>query len=198
MPKGTYAKDATEAETDLIAYCKASHFDREWMSDERWATTVRIACDKEYGYDEAYRTIDTDQVALLAETAKQGRKSKLDADEDDLLSLVERADELAKTLVPNILQQCADAYLGGQRVNLGFSKAMTRTEFAQLRKDWTVAGEYATGDGMFTNFHSFPPQDKQKAGKGSVGDTLARRDTQGNLLVKIAGRTFNMHVDIKD
>ncbi|WP_338674780.1 hypothetical protein V1460_18660 [Streptomyces sp. SCSIO 30461] len=165
MPKGTYAKDATEAEGDLTAYCKASNFDREWLSVERRATTVRIACDQEYGYDEVYRTIDTDQVALLAETAKQARKSKLDADDDDLLSLVEHTEELSKTLVPNILQQCADAYLGGQRINLGFSKTMTRTEFGQLRKDWTVEGEYTTGDGMFTNFHSFPPQDKQKAGR---------------------------------
>ncbi|MFG2606402.1 hypothetical protein ACGFT2_23050 [Streptomyces sp. NPDC048514] len=198
MPKGTYAKDAAEAETDLVAYCAASAFDREWLSEERWATTIRIACDRKYGYDEAYRAIDSDQVALLAESARSARRSKLDGDEDGLLSLVEQAEELSKTLVPEILQQCADAYVGGQRVNLGLSGAMTRTEFAQLRKAWAVAGEYASGEGVFTDFHDFPPQDKKKAGKGTVGATLATRGVQGNLLVKIAGRTFDMHVDIKD
>ncbi|MBY8885404.1 hypothetical protein K7472_11150 [Streptomyces sp. PTM05] len=198
MPKGTYAKDAAEAEEDLAAYCEASGLDREWIGGDRWATTVRIACDRKYGYDEAYRTIDADQVELLTEAARTKRKSTLDGDEDGLLSLVEQAEELSKTLVPTILQQCADAYVGGRRVNLGLSKAMTSAKYAQLREDWDVAGQYATGDGVFTNFHSFPPQDKKKAGKGNVGATLAVRGVQGNLLVEIAGRTFTMHVDISD
>ncbi|WP_432092964.1 hypothetical protein [Streptomyces sp. bgisy100] len=199
MPKGKYAKSTEEAEADLIAYCASVGFDREWLSAKQWSTTIDIACDKAYGFEQAHKAIDSDQIEITSTAAREARQRKLSADADGLLAAVKQDKVLKATQIPKILELCADAYVGGQRVNLGLvAKPMSTTAYETLQGQWDKAAGFATGDGVFTNFQSFEPQDKAKAGKGNVGDTLDTRGVQGNLLVRIAGRTFNMHIDIAE
>ncbi|MFJ6723131.1 hypothetical protein, partial [Streptomyces sp. NPDC091259] len=74
---------------------------------------------------------------------------------------------------------------------------MDPSAYEELREEWEAVAALAAG-GIYTEFHSFPPQNKAALGKGNVGGTLAKRKVQGNLLVKVAGVRFNMHIDIDD
>lgn len=194
MPK--YAKSAQEAEQNLQEYCEEIGFDPEWITPDKWAASIRIAQDKDHGFEQARKTIDSDKADIAKSAAKEARKAKLAADASGLLDAVAVHYLLKDTLVPTILNECAAAYLGGERVNLGLGGSpMDAEAYDELRGEWRRAAGLAAG-GLFTDFVSHAPQDKAALGKGSVGDTLAKRKVQGNLLVKIGGVRFNMHIDI--
>ncbi|MFJ9641485.1 hypothetical protein ACWEPM_38395 [Streptomyces sp. NPDC004244] len=194
MPK--YASSDEEADKDLRAYCDSIGFDPEWIVQSQWEATIRIARNEEYGIAEAHNTIDKDKERIFKVGAREARKQKLDADASGLLAALKKHYSLKDTLVPGILQQCADAYVGGERVNLGLSGSpLDPGAYEELREEWRAAAKLAAG-GVFTEFVSHAAQDKAALGKGNVGHTLAKRGVQGNLLVKIAGVRFNMHVDI--
>ncbi|MET9609896.1 hypothetical protein ABZZ17_33330 [Streptomyces sp. NPDC006512] len=196
MPK--YAKSAEEADQNLKDYCEQIGFDPEWVPVGKWDLSVGIAQDPELGFEQARKTIDSDREDMVKAGAKDARKAKLAGDPSGLLAAVASHYSLKDTLVPTILKQCAAAYVGGERVNLGLGgSAMDRDAYAELRDEWRRASGLA-GGGIFTAFVSHEPQDKAALGKGAVGGTLARRKVQGNLLVKINGVRFNMHVDIGD
>ncbi|MEV7614146.1 hypothetical protein [Streptomyces sp. NPDC089799] len=195
MPE--HAKSDEEAERNLTAYCEELGFDPEWVEPAKWGDSIRIAKNPEYGFVQARRTIFTDYEDMLKEKAKEARKAKLDADSAKLLTKIVYSD-LRDSLVVGILKQCAAAYLGGERVNLGLGgAAMDRDAYRDLRDEWRAAGELAA-NGAFGEFVSHAPQDKAALGKGQVGGTLAKRKIQGNLLVKVCGVRFNMHIDIAD
>jgi len=192
-----YAKSDAEAKEMLLAYCDKIDFDPAWISDSKWDTTIRIARQKEYGYDEAEKAIDSDKVDIAGEKAKSARQAKLDADASDLMDTIEATPGLDDSPAHKMLVQCAGAYVGGIRTNLGYGSKMSRTAYAAVRRQWTRISQEATG-GVYTAFVSHDPQDKAALGKIWVGDTLAVRGVQGNLLVRIDGVRFNMHVDITD
>lgn len=192
-----YAENAEDAKTELKAYCKTINFDHEWISPPQWAATIRIAQDKKLGYKEAFKTIDTDLDDMRKAVALARRKATLAGDASNLLTAVKYDGSLKDSLVVNILVQCAKAYEGGERVNLGLGGSpMDEDVFGELRGEWDEAAALAVG-GIFTDFVSHDPEDKAALGKGSVGGTLAKRKVQGNLLVRIDGVRFNMHIDIK-
>lgn len=192
-----YAENAEDAKTELKAYCKTINFDHEWISPSQWAATIRIAQDKKLGYKEAFKTIDTDLDDMRKAVALARRKATLAGDASNLLTAVKYDRNLKDSLVVTILAQCAKAYEGGERVNLGLGGSpMDEDAFTDLRGEWDEAAALADG-GIFTDFVSHDPEDKAALGKGSVGGTLAKRKVQGNLLVRIAGVRFNMHIDIK-
>ncbi|MFB6810840.1 hypothetical protein [Streptomyces sp. NPDC056387] len=196
MPE--YAGSDEEAEKDLIAYCEKIDFDPEWVDPEKWAASIRIAQQKQYGFVEARKTILSDQEDLVKAGARDARQAKLDADAADLLTRITYDRDLKDSLVVTVLEQCAAAYVGGERVNLGLGGApMDRGAYGELRDEWSAAGDLADG-GVFSDFVSHAPQNKAALGKGQVGDTLAKRKVQGNLLVRIAGVRFNMHIDISN
>ncbi|MEU5398262.1 hypothetical protein ABZ348_03045 [Streptomyces sp. NPDC005963] len=196
MPK--YAETAEEAERHLREYCETIGFDPEWINPTQWDSSIRIAQDKKYGFEEARKTIDSDKAELVKSGARDARKATLDGDASGLIAAVGKHWSLKDTLVPTILKQCAAAYLGGERVNLGLGGSpMDADAYDELRGEWTQAAGLA-GGGIYTNFVSHPPQDKAALGKGSVGGTLAKRKVQGNILVKINGVRFNMHIDIAE
>ncbi|MFC7304289.1 hypothetical protein ACFQVC_08715 [Streptomyces monticola] len=199
MPKSTCAKSEEEAEADLNEYCEAIGFDPEWISPSQWAATLRIAQDKEYGYEQAHKTIDSDQEEIGRAAARKARRQRVEDDPSGVLALLDADKEFKGSLTQSILQQCADAYVAGQRVNLGLGgKPMDPEPYNELRRQWAKAALLADDDSVFTGFHSFPPQNKALVGKGNKGDTLDTRKVQGDLLVKIGGVKFNMHVDIAD
>ncbi|MFF0549734.1 hypothetical protein ACFYUL_12335 [Streptomyces sp. NPDC004311] len=194
MPK--YAETDEDAHQSLVEYCESIGFDPEWIAPDIWATTIRIARTKDKGYVEAYKSIDTDRTEMIKSGAREARKKKLDGDAANLLGKITTHYLLKDSLVVTVLKQCAATYVGGERVNLGLGGSpMDPDAYEELRVEWGKAAPLATG-GVFTDFHSFPPQDKAAAGKGNVGGTLAQRKVQGNLLVKVAGVRFNMHIDI--
>ncbi|MFD3870454.1 hypothetical protein [Streptomyces sp. NPDC058623] len=194
MPK--YAKSAAEADQNLRDYCDEIGFDPEWVPAGKWDLSVGIAQNPEHGFEQARKTIDSDKEDIFKSGAKDARKAKLSGDPSGLLAAVKVHYSLKDTLVPTILKQCADAYVGGERINLGLGgSAMDADAYGELRDEWRQAAGLA-GGGLFTEFVSHAPQDKAALGKGAVGGTLARRKVQGNLLVKINGVRFNMHVDI--
>ena len=196
MPK--HAESEEEAKRDLVQYCESIGFDPEWVTPEKWASSIGIAMNKEYGFVEARRTIESDKAEMVKDSARATRRSTLDGDGAGLLARAKTHYALKDTLVPGILKQCADAYVGGERVNLGLGgKPMDRDNYGELRDEWRQAAALAAG-GVFTEFVSHAPQDKAALGKGAVGGTLGKRKVQGNLLVKIDGVRFNMHVDIAD
>lgn len=194
MPR--YAKNARDADQELTAYCEKTGFDREWIDDETWATTIRIACDKLLGLDEAEKTIDADRAEMNNTAARIRRQALLDGDPSDLLDTIAGDGHFNDTLVEGILRQCAAAYVGGARVNLGLGGDKWHpTAYAALRTYWDDASQHAVG-GVFTDFVSHAPQDKAALDKANVGGTLAKRKVQGDLLVRIGGVRFNMHIDI--
>ncbi|MFJ2822249.1 hypothetical protein ACIO7M_14165 [Streptomyces toxytricini] len=196
MPK--YAGSEAEAEKDLLEYCASIGFDPEWVDPRDWQTTIGIARNEKYGFTEAHNAIDKDKERLLKAGARDARQARLDADPGGLLAAVAKHYALKDTLVPVILKQCAAAYVGGERVNLGLGGSpLDPAAYEELREEWRAASQLA-GGGVFTGFVSHAPQDKAALGKGSVGATLAQRKVQGNLLVKIAGVRFNMHVDVEE
>ncbi|MFD9791893.1 hypothetical protein ACFWXK_13180 [Streptomyces sp. NPDC059070] len=196
MPR--YAKNPKEAEQDLIEYCEEIGFDPEWVEPRKWASSIDIAQDKELGFAGARKTIDSDKEDMVKSGARDARAAKLAADPSGLLAAVKVNYKLKGSLVGTILKQCADAYVGGERVNLGLGGTpMDADAYGELRGEWGLASGLA-GGGVFTEFVSHAPQDKAALGKGSVGGTLAQRKVQGNLLVKICGVRFNMHIDIAD
>jgi hypothetical protein len=196
MPK--HAESEEEAERDLLEYCESIGFDPEWISAEKWRSSIGIATRKEYGFAQAHRTIDSDREEMAKDAARAARRAGLDGDTAGLLAKAKKHHALKDTLVPGILQQCAGAYVGGERVNLGLGGSpLDRDAYGELRDEWQQAAALAAG-GVFTEFVSHAPQDKAALGKGSVGGTLAKRKVQGNLLVKIGGVRFNMHIDIAD
>lgn len=197
MPKNGYAKSAEEAEAELKEYCKSISFDHEWISAPQWDATIRIAQDKKTGYTEAFNTIEADKHELFRAGARDARQARLDGDAAQLLATAASHYSL-KTTVAGILQQLADAYVAGHRVNLTLGgPPMDDTRYADLRDEWDDAAQLAAG-GVFTEFVSHPPQNKPAADKGNVGDTKETRKVQGDLLVKIGGVRFNMHVNIAD
>ncbi|MFI0805943.1 hypothetical protein [Streptomyces echinatus] len=196
MPK--YAQTDEEADKALREYCDSIGFDAEWITPEDWATTIRIARDKGKGLTVAYGTIDEDRSAMVKAGARTARQGVVDNDPSGLIAAIETHYSLKDSLVLTILKQCRGAYVAGERIDLGLGgKPMHSTAYAELREEWKAAGKLGAG-GVYTNFHSFEPQDKAAEGKGNVGGTLAKRKVQGNLLVKINGVKFNMHIDISD
>lgn len=196
MPK--YAESDEEANKSLLEYCESIGFDPEWISPDKWDTTIRIARTKDKGYVEAYKTIDTDRTDMIKAGAREARQKKVDNDAANLFTRIKTDYPLKDSLVLPILKQCAAAYVGGERVDLGLGGSpMDRSVYAELREEWDEAAPLAMG-GIYTEFHSFPPQNKAALGKGNLGDTLAKRKVQGNLLVKVAGVRLNMHIDIAD
>ncbi|WP_328972813.1 hypothetical protein [Streptomyces sp. NBC_00239] len=196
MPK--FAASAEEADQDLREYCESIGFDPEWVAPEKWASSVSIAQQKQYGFEEAHKTIDSDKDELRKDAAAKARKAKLAGDAAGLIAALKVHYALKDSLVREIIDQCAATYLGGERVNLGLGgKPMDRETYSELRKEWRAASALATG-GVFSDFVSHDPQDKAALGKGAVGATLARRGVQGNLLMRINGVRFNMHIDIAD
>ncbi|MFE1763700.1 hypothetical protein ACWDBF_35910 [Streptomyces angustmyceticus] len=195
MPKSGYAKSAEEAETELKAYCESISFDHEWISAPQWAAAIGIALDKRTGYAEAFKSIDTDKDELFRARARDARQANIDGDTAQLLAAAAGHHSL-KTTAAGILQQLADAYVAGHRVYLTLGgPPMDTTRYADLRDAWDDAARLAAG-GVFTDFVSHAPQNKQAANKGNVGDTTETRKVQGDLLVKIDGVRFNMHVNI--
>ncbi|MEU6315484.1 hypothetical protein [Streptomyces sp. NPDC047014] len=196
MPK--YAENDQDAHQSLLEYCDSIGFDPEWIPQETWDTTIRIARTKDKGYVEAYKAIDSDRNEMVKSGAREARKKRVDGDAANLLGKVATHYLLKDSLVLPVLKQCAATYIGGERVNLGLGGSpMDPDAYEELREEWGKAAPMATG-GVFSDFHSFPPQDKAAAGKGNVGGTLAKRKVQGNLLVKVAGVRFNMHIDIAE
>ncbi|MEU8591182.1 hypothetical protein AB0C59_29885 [Streptomyces sp. NPDC048664] len=196
MPK--YAESDKEANESLLEYCESIGFDPEWISPDKWDTTIRIARSKDKGYVEAYKAIDSDRLDMVKSGAREARKKKVDNDAANLIGKITSHYALKDSLVLTVVKQCAAAYVGGERVNLGLGGSpMDASAYAELREEWDEAAPLATG-GVYTEFHSFPPQDKAALGKGNVGDTLAKRKVQGNLLLKVAGVKFNMHIDIAE
>ncbi|MYT28510.1 MULTISPECIES: hypothetical protein [unclassified Streptomyces] len=197
MPKNDYAKSAEEAEAELKTYCEAISFDHEWISAPQWDATIRIAQDKKTGYTEAFKSIDADKDELFRAGARDARQAQLDGDAAQLLATAAKHYSL-KTTVAGILQQLAGAYVDGHRVYLTLGgQPMDATRYADLRDEWDEAAQLAAG-GVFTGFVSHPPQNKLAVNKGNVGDTKETRKVQGDLLVKIGGVRFNMHVNIAD
>ncbi|MET7701595.1 hypothetical protein [Streptomyces sp. NPDC005485] len=192
-----YAKSDAEAKERLLAYCDKIDLDPAWISDSKWDTTIRIARQKEYGWDEAENTIDSDKTEIAGAKAKEARQAKLDGDASNLMNTILATPALNNTPAHRMLVQCAAAYVGGIRTNLGYGSKMTRAAYATVRGQWTQISQQA-GGGVYTAFVSHDPQDKAALGKIWVGDTLAVRGVQGNLLVRIGGMRFNMHVDITD
>ncbi|MEU8774146.1 hypothetical protein [Streptomyces sp. NPDC048606] len=196
MPK--YAENDEDANRSLLEYCESIGFDPEWISSATWDTTIRIARTKDKGYVEAYKAIDSDRTDMVKAGAREARKKKVDNDAANLIGKIQTHYSLKDSLILTILKQCAATYVGGERVNLGLGgSAMDPDAYEELRTEWNQAAPLATG-GVFTEFHSFPPQDKAALGKGNVGASLAKRGVQGNLLVKVGGVRFNMHIDIAD
>ncbi|MCP9206551.1 hypothetical protein [Streptomyces cucumeris] len=194
MPK--FAKTDAEADASLREFCDSIDFDPEWITPEQWATTIRIARDKDTGYEEAQKSIIGDRDDMAKASAKKVRLERLNGDASDLLDTVEGDPVFNGSIVLDVLKECAQAYVGGQRVNLGLGGSpMHSSRYAELRKLWDKAAKRAVG-GVFTDFMSHAPQDKAALGKGNVGDTLDRRGVQGNLLVRIDGVRFNMHINI--
>ncbi|WP_105975188.1 hypothetical protein [Streptomyces geranii] len=196
----TIAQSREQANTHLTKYCADLGFDPEWITTKKWETTIDIACDGNFGLEDAERTIQQDMLDIAGGVAKSKRKLALTADTDNLLDTITGDPELNETLAHTALKLCADAYVGGERVNLalglGGKKKMSPTNYDALRALWTEIATYAGGAGVFTEFVSHPPQDKAALGKGNVGATLDTRQVQGNLLVKINGVRFNVHVDV--
>ncbi|THA50598.1 hypothetical protein [Streptomyces sp. A1136] len=196
MPK--FAENDEEANQSLLDYCESTGFDPEWISPDEWATTIRIARTKDKGYVEAYKTIDTDRTEMIKAGARDARQKKVDNDAAGLLGRLATHYSLKDSLAVTVLKQCRSAYVGGERVNLGLGGSpMDPSAYEELREEWKAVAALAAG-GIYTEFHSFPPQNKAALGKGNVGGTLAKRKVQGNLLVKVAGVRFNMHIDIDD
>ncbi|GAA4914250.1 hypothetical protein ACFPM3_22925 [Streptomyces coeruleoprunus] len=197
MPNNDHARSAEEAEVELKAYCESISFDHEWISASQWASAIRIAQAQETGYAEAFKSIDADKDDLLRAGARDARRARLDGDAAQLLATAASHYSL-KTTVAGILQQLAEAYVAGHRVDLTLGGLpMHATTYEDLRNEWDDAAQLAAG-GVFTEFVSHPPQNKAAANKSNVGHTKETRKVQGNLLVKIGGVRFNMHVNIAD
>jgi hypothetical protein len=188
------ARNREEAETALRAYCTKIDFDPEWLGD-RWETTLRIACDPQFGLGEALKTIEEDKLEVNRSARRAQRQAQVAA--DPLPGRVATDGRFGAEVREVMTQLCA-AYVGGYRVNLELGgDPMDPTAYEPLRQEWKeVRNAAATYPGcIFTAFVAHVPQDKRAVGRGNVGDTLGKRRFQGDLLVTIDGVKFNMHVN---
>ncbi len=64
--------------------------------------------------------------------------------------------------------------------------------------DWQRVQNDEDLDANITNVHFFPPSNKEEQGKGNVGNTLATRKWQANLISTWFGRVINVHIDCSD
>ncbi|WP_037604589.1 hypothetical protein [Streptacidiphilus rugosus] len=193
---GRHAKDRAEADAELRAHCEKWGFDPEFVGEHKWRLTLGIACNPEFGYPEAIKALEADRMELHRDAVRAGRLGQVDGDR--LIATIATDGRFHGSAVHGILQQMADAYVAGERVNLGLGGQPFDPEtYEELRDEWTQVGRVAaTLGGIFTAFAGLDPQDKALEGRGNVGATLEQRRYQGDLLATINGIRFNMHVNL--
>jgi hypothetical protein len=197
QPKIEYARTRAEADAELRAYCQKLGFDPEWLGERKWGTRLDIACNPEYGYEQARRAVEDDKIEIARKEARTARQVLVAA--DTLIGRIAVDGRFKGSDVHGILQQIADAYVGGQRVNLGLGgQPFDPTAYEVLRQSWKDVGRVAgTIVGcIFTDFVGHLPQDKPALDKGNVGATMDTRRFQGDLLTSVNGIAFNMHVNL--
>jgi hypothetical protein len=194
--KGTeYAESDAEAETLLLAEADRIDFSRDWLTDDQWGTVKRIACNPEYGVQEAYKSLQAEKDAIRQAAARQVRQQRVDG----VRAAVVGAANSVSDDVRKIVEDAARRYIEGGEVNYSSPTGEMSTEaFEDLCAEWdTLRGRIATQN-VFTNLHWMEIENKQDAGKGNVGATLDTRERQGCVLLRVGGVKFNAHVDITD
>ncbi|WP_412538164.1 hypothetical protein R8Z50_20125 [Longispora sp. K20-0274] len=197
--KATIAASLEEAAALLHAYCEDIDFNYQWTTDDKWAASLRIACNPREGVEVAQNTLLDDKIAVQEAAARTARQAGTAAAFAALLASLNGEAQFNNGHVQHILTHCRDRYISGVSVNLGYNVVMNNAAYAALQTLWTNASTPARqggGPAVFTAFASGVPQNKAALGKGSVGYTLAKREWQGNLFVRINGVRFNMHIDI--
>ncbi|KIF78065.1 hypothetical protein QR77_38170 [Streptomyces sp. 150FB] len=180
------------AEADLRAFCETRGFDLEALED--WSTLVMIVYNPKLGLEDAKKTIVEESEKHLSEARQRERQERVT--KDKLSAAIAPVGSLNDD-IRNIVEQLADAYVGGHRVNLALGRTLLAWEHDELREQWNMVRDVAgkIPNCIFTNFHSYPATDKAAAGHGNVGNTLDTRRYQGNLLVFINGVKFNIHIN---
>ncbi|MER5699861.1 hypothetical protein ACWDBO_54495 [Streptomyces mirabilis] len=187
-----FCKDRQEADERMLAYAEQTDFDQAWFTPEQWNTVLGIACDKRFGIKEAENALSAHMGEIRASAARARRQAAITADPFPPLL------PAGAPVAANILGQLIDAYIAGQRMNLGHGTKMTRAAYALVRTQWTAVAALAPAHSIFGHFIAHLPQDKAALGKANVGGTKDTRKVQGDLLVTIGGVDFNMHIDITD
>ncbi|AUG80891.1 hypothetical protein CFP65_6226 [Kitasatospora sp. MMS16-BH015] len=198
----TYATSREEAEQLLLAFCERIQFDRAWITDAVWSTTLDVACSKKTGLDSAEKAIVADKNEKTAKAAKEARKLKISAKRDEILAEIEAFDNTDLQFDEDAVQlfrQATNQYIGGGQLNFTYGTDLTAADYASVRKSWTEIGKIAAelAPNLFFNLTSLKPEDKEAKGKGQVGDTLDTRKVQGNLFIGVVSMKFNIHVNIK-
>lgn len=97
-------------------------------------------------------------------------------------------------LADTILKAAASGYVSlTENVSVG-GGPYRMDVIRQALEEWQQEGDSL--DAHITNVHVFPPQSKAAQGKGNVGDTLATRDWQANVISTWFGRRINVHIDL--
>ncbi|GIG59898.1 hypothetical protein Lfu02_42700 [Longispora fulva] len=197
--KATIAASQAEAEYLLTDYCESIDFNPQWTTPEKWAASLRIACNPKEGVEIAQGTLLTDMMEVQQAAARTARQVASLPAFTNLCTSLNAAAAFNGQHVQHILTHCRDRYISGGSVNLGYGVVFTRANYTALQALWTQAATPARQGvpvAFFTAFDSGVPQNKAALGKGSVGATLAKREWQGNLFVRIGNVRFNMHIDI--
>ncbi|MFI5801679.1 hypothetical protein [Streptomyces sp. NPDC051561] len=192
-----YAESEKEAEVLLLDFCDRIEFDRVWIPDTTWQSTLEIACKKEYGIDSAEKAIVADMHARRSEEARKLRKDKIAADKEEVLGQIDGGGDYDEHAVSIFKQVCAQ-YVGGGQLNMTFGTKLSQTRYDDLCSHWRKVGAVAaaTDDRLFRSFDHRPVENKEEKGKGTTGDTLERRTKQGNFFVTVVNVRFNVHINI--
>lgn len=177
-----------EGEAEATRLCN-EHVGDQVVPASVLSSAISIAQNKEFGLEQAYRTIDSYFIELRSAANVQSRRTAATAIEQDLQGILNDA------LAQNILAAAKDRYINNPaQPNLSVGGT-----YSQAQVD-TAGGEWETLNGANDDFSAwgFRCQDKAAAGRGNVGGTLATRERQANFLCSWNGTTINVHVDLRD
>jgi len=151
---------------------------------------IEIAMSAEKGgIDEAHRFIGNTLVQDRAEASAAARRQAV-------APIVNANAQTFAGLADSIFRAASQGYISlSPNVTVG-AGPFRRDVILQALDDWRVFEGDGLLDAHITNVHVFPPENKAGQGKGNVGDTLATRKWQANVISKWFGRVINVHIDL--
>lgn len=196
-----YAVSRKEAEQILSEFRAKIGFDRDWITDSTWSTTLDIACDQAQGIETAEKALVADMNDMRAASAKALRRTRISTKRDEVVQNAadeEGGENEYDEHVVAIFQQACGQYIDGGQIDMTYGKRLSAERYEDVRKHWTRLGRMAgrTAPTLFLRFESMAAEDKESKGKGGVGKTLDRRGVQGNMFMTVVTVRFNIHVDI--
>lgn len=132
---------------------------------------------------------------FLMDILAEERSEKLQQERQTAVTplLLKNSHTFATPLAQAVLKVAASGYVG-LSPNVSVNGLYDESDVNKALQEWTDYGDDLSEH--IKNVHTYQPQNKAEQGKGNVGNTLAKRKWQANIISTWFGRTINVHIDV--